>query len=100
MLTYEQNVKAILKRIFAGYKDEIIENACTKICALKLSENINVLTKDSVTREFVIKALNILYYDVDVFGSEEKKVTIIEDIKPSFLEIILTILNYIESEEQ
>lgn len=54
-----------------------------------------------MTREKVIKALNFLYYKADVFGSEEKKVTIIENLKPSsFLEIMLGILDYIESEEQ
>lgn len=30
MLTYEQNVKAILECIFAGYKDELIDIACRR----------------------------------------------------------------------
>lgn len=38
MLTYEENVKAVLECIFAGYKEELIEDACEKICALKCSE--------------------------------------------------------------
>lgn len=38
MLTYEQNVKAILECIFAGYKDELIEIACKGICTLKDTE--------------------------------------------------------------
>lgn len=38
MLTYEQNVKAVLECIFAGYKDELIEDACKMICALKCFE--------------------------------------------------------------
>lgn len=38
MLTYEQNVKAILESVFAGYKDELIENACKGICTLKDTE--------------------------------------------------------------
>jgi hypothetical protein len=39
MLTYKQNVKAILECIFAGYKDELIENACKRICALTKEQN-------------------------------------------------------------
>lgn len=38
MLTYEQNVKAILECIFAGYKDELIDIACRMICTLKDTE--------------------------------------------------------------
>ena len=38
MLTYEQNVKAILECIFAGYKDELIDIACKGICTLKNTE--------------------------------------------------------------
>lgn len=38
MLTYEQNVKAILECTFAGFKDELIENACKMICTLNDSE--------------------------------------------------------------
>lgn len=38
MLTYEQNVEAILECFFPGHKDELIEDACKKICTLKCSE--------------------------------------------------------------
>lgn len=38
MLTYEQNVKAILECVFAGHKDELIEIACKGICTLKDTE--------------------------------------------------------------
>ena len=38
MLTYEQNVKAILECFFPGHKDELIEDACKKICTLKCPE--------------------------------------------------------------
>lgn len=34
-MTYRQNVKAILECIFAGFKDELIEVACERICELK-----------------------------------------------------------------
>ena len=38
MMTYEQNIKVIIESIFAGYNDELIEDACKKICALNDSE--------------------------------------------------------------
>lgn len=34
-MTYRQNVKAILECIFVGFKDELIEVACERICDLK-----------------------------------------------------------------
>ena len=34
-MTYRQNVKAILECIFAGFKDELIEVACERICEIK-----------------------------------------------------------------
>ena len=33
-MTYEQNVKAILESNFAGFKEEIIDIACQRICEL------------------------------------------------------------------
>lgn len=33
-MTYEQNVRAILESNFAGFKDEIIDIACERICEL------------------------------------------------------------------
>lgn len=35
MLSYVDNVKAILECHFPGFKGEIIDNACTMICKLK-----------------------------------------------------------------
>lgn len=35
MNSYEENVRAILRCCFAGYKDELIENAVRAIVALK-----------------------------------------------------------------
>ena len=34
-MTYEQNVKAILESNFNGFKEEIINVACERICALE-----------------------------------------------------------------
>ena len=34
-MTYRENIKAILECNFAGYKEEIIENTCSRILALK-----------------------------------------------------------------
>lgn len=34
-MSYEENVRAILRCCFAGYKDELIENAVRAIVALK-----------------------------------------------------------------
>ena len=34
-MTYEQNVKAILESNFAGFKEEIIDIACKRICMLE-----------------------------------------------------------------
>lgn len=36
---FESNVKAILECNFAGFKDEIIENACKLICNLKINDD-------------------------------------------------------------
>lgn len=33
-MTYEQNVKTILESNFAGFKEEIIDIACQRICEL------------------------------------------------------------------
>ena len=33
-MAYEQNVRAILESNFAGFKDEIIDIACKRICEL------------------------------------------------------------------
>jgi hypothetical protein len=38
-LNFESNVKAILECNFAGFKDEIIENACKLICDLKINDD-------------------------------------------------------------
>ena len=38
MLTYEENVKAILECCFPGYKEELINDACKSICALKCTK--------------------------------------------------------------
>lgn len=38
-LNLESNVKAILECNFAGFKDEIIENACKLICNLKINDD-------------------------------------------------------------
>lgn len=35
MRTYEENVKAILETCFAGFKEELINNACNSILKLK-----------------------------------------------------------------
>lgn len=35
MLTFKENVKAILESNFAGFKEEIIDLAAEKICSLK-----------------------------------------------------------------
>lgn len=37
-MTYEQNVKAILETNFAGFKEEIIDIACKRICMLETKE--------------------------------------------------------------
>lgn len=37
-MTYEQNVKAILESNFAGFKEEIIDIACKRICMLGTKE--------------------------------------------------------------
>ena len=37
-MTYEQNVKAILESNFAGFKEEIIDIACKRICMLETLE--------------------------------------------------------------
>ena len=39
-MTYEQNVKAILETNFAGFKEEIIDIACERICMLETKEEI------------------------------------------------------------
>lgn len=39
-MTYEQNVKAILESNFAGFKEEIIDIACKRICMLETKEEI------------------------------------------------------------
>lgn len=50
-------------------------------------------------KQEAIKALEFLYYEAEVCGSEELKLTIIKELKPSsFLEIILNVLDYIECE--
>lgn len=38
-LDFKSNVKAILECNFAGFKDEIIENACKLICDLKINDD-------------------------------------------------------------
>lgn len=37
-LNFESNVKAVLECNFAGFKDEVIENACKLICDLKFND--------------------------------------------------------------
>ena len=37
-MTYEQNVEAILESNFVGFKEEIIDNACERICMLGTKE--------------------------------------------------------------
>ena len=65
MLTYKQNVKAILECIFAGYKDELIENACNRICTLKDSEKQEPKTWSfDDARE---DAVNILKDQIDLY---------------------------------
>ena len=47
-MTYRQNVKAILECIFVGFKDELIEVACERICELKEFEIIKI--KDEIEK--------------------------------------------------
>ena len=39
MLSYEENVRAILECNFAGFKDEIIDIAVNNICRLKVPQS-------------------------------------------------------------
>ena len=59
MLTYEQNVKAVLECIFAGYKEELIDDACRLICALKCPEKQEPC-EDAISRQAAIKAIEAL----------------------------------------
>lgn len=45
--TNRQNVKAILECIFAGFKDELIEVACERICELDENNNIKKEIEDA-----------------------------------------------------
>lgn len=50
-MTYKENIKAILECNFAGYKEEIIENACVRIIELKCREDtINRNEKDDMIK--------------------------------------------------
>lgn len=50
MLTYEENVKAILKTHFAGFKEELIDSACNSILKLK-QQPINDMVIDLLKLE-------------------------------------------------
>lgn len=57
-MDYETYIKSILETIFCGYKDELIDVACKRICEYKGSKDNMIKYHDKLYKEITVSLKN------------------------------------------